>query len=230
MRVTIVAAALLAVLWTGHPTAADDPACAPPPGEFRYRVYHEGDEVGRLAIAVAEEPGATVIRTQIEIEVRALFFIPVLDYRHDSEEIWRDGAFERFAGRTVDNGREHVVVVEPDGEALLLEKEGDPPAQIDATLLSWTVWCEAALTRGRLLNPLKGRTKVFTTGAPVTETLAIEGQSLPVRRLDVVYGTPDGSDQREGAVWYGADGVVVKFTFETKRGTMATLVRVLPAE
>ena len=84
------------------------------------------------------------------------------------------------------------------------------------------------MAAGHILNPLKGRTKAFTASPPVEETISIEGARIEARRYDVVYRSPDGSDEREGAIWYGPDGVVAKFTFETKRATMATLVRALP--
>ena len=215
-----VLSAMLSLGPVGELHAGAPEQCEPPPGTIVYRIEHEGDDVGWLEIAIAAEGDATVITTTIDIAISVVYVIPVLDYRHDSREVWRDGRFERFDGLTIDNGREHAIIVLPEGEGLRLVKAGDPAVVHDAALLSWTVWCEAALSAGRLLNPLKGRTKEFTVRAAGEETAG--------RRYDVEFATPDGSDSRSGAVWYGNDGIVAVFTFPTKRGTQATLIRVVP--
>ena len=82
---------------------------------------------------------------------------------------------------------------------------------------------------GRLLNPLKGRTKDFTAQFAGEETTMLE--EVSVSQADVTmwsFSTPDGADVRSGAVWYGEDGIVAALTFPTKRDTQASLVRAAP--
>jgi hypothetical protein len=224
----LLLAAMLGFAPPGDARAEAPERCAPPPGPIVYRIIHEGDEVGWLEISIQTNGAETAIYTAIDIGITLAYVIPVLDYRHDSTEIWRDGAFERFDGMTVDNGREHVVSILSEGTGLRLLKAGDPPAIFDAALLSWTVWCEAALKAGRLLNPLKGRTKDFTAKFAGEETTTLEEVSVSGRRYDVEFHTPDGADVRSGTVWYGEDGIVAALTFPTKRDTQASLVRSAP--
>lgn len=221
-------AAILGLVALGEARAGASERCAPPPGPIVYRIIHEGDDVGWFEISIQANGAETAIDTVIDIGITLAYVIPVLDYRHESTEVWRDGAFERFDGVTVDNGREHVITVLPESDGLRLLKAGDPPAMHDAALLSWTVWCEAALAAGRLLNPLKGRTKDFTAHLAGEETTTLEGAAISGRRYDVEFSTPDGTDVRSGAVWYGKDGIVAAFSFPTKRETQASLIRVAP--
>lgn len=218
-------AAVMGPAAPGGSNAAAPEGCAPPSGPIVYRIVHEGDDVGWLEISVQASGVETAIYTVVDIGITLAYVIPVLDYRHESTEVWRDGAFERFDGMTVDNGREHIITVLPEGDGLRLLKAGDAPAIHDAALLSWTVWCEATLAAGRLLNPLKGRTKDFTARFAGDETTMLEGASISGRRYDVEFRTPGGPDVRAGAVWYGKDGIVAAFTFPTKRNTRASLIR-----
>jgi len=213
---------------SGDARAGAPDGCVPPPGPLVYRIVHEGDDVGWLEMSVQANGAETAIYTVIDIGIILVYVIPVLDYRHESTEIWRDGGFERFDGVTVDNGREHVITVLPEDNGLRLLKAGDPPALHDAVLLSWTVWCEAALKAERLLNPLKGRTKKLSARLAGDETTTLEGALISGRRYDVEYRSQDGSDVRSGALWYGKDGIVTAFTFPTKRETQASLIRTVP--
>ncbi len=222
----LTAVANLAV--SGDARAGTPDGCAPPPGPLVFRIVHEGDDVGWLEMSIQANGAETAIYTVIDIGITLAYVIPVLDYRHESTEVWRGGAFERFDGMTVDNGREHIITVLPEDNGLRLLKAGDPPVLHDAVLLSWTVWCEAALEAGRLLNPLKGRTKEFSAQLAGDETTTLEGASISGRRYDVEFRSPDGSDVRSGAVWYGEDGIVTAFTFPTKRETQASLIRTAP--
>ena len=223
-------APILALVAPGKISAGAPDDCQPPSGPIVYRIIHEGDDVGRLKISIQANGAEMAIYTVIDIGITLAYVIPVLNYRHESTEVWRNGLFERFDGMTVDNGRERIITVLPEGTGLRLHKAGDAPTIVDAALLSWTVWCEVALKASRLLNPLKGRTKEFTAQLVGEETTTLEEASVSGRRYDVEFRTPDGSDVRAGAVWYGGDGIVVAFTFPTKRETQASLIRVAPGD
>lgn len=191
--------------------------CVPAPGQFRYALFNDARPVGRLEIDIAAEGRRTTIRTGVDIRVDLIGLIPVLVYRHASEEVWVDGTFQGFSGVTVDNGRRYVVGVEPSEEGLRVVENG-AAREVEAVLLSWTVWCEQALAGERILNPLKGRLWRIATRYLGEERLALGGTPLTARRYAVA------REGREGSVWYGANGTVLKAVFPTKRGTRATLV------
>lgn len=211
-RLALVALNLLAM------APAAGAACPPPAGDLGFSLSEDGDPVGRIGIEIREQEAETTIRTEIDIRVTVLFVIPILVYRHSSVEVWVDGAFRRFSGLTVDNGREFAVTVSVQGNGLRVSVNG---AAKDAagSLLTWLLWCEEALKDGPLLNPLKGRRSEMTVAYRGLEPVA--GGDGPARRYDV---TRAG---RVSRVWYGPDGIVVRAVIPTKRGTRVTVVRAL---
>ena len=132
-----------------------------PAGDLGFSLSEDGDPVGRIGIEIREQEAETTIRTEIDIRVTVLFVIPVLVYRHSSVEVWVDGAFRRFSGLTVDNGREFAVTVSAQGNGLRVTVNG-AAEDWAGSLLSWLLWCEEALKDGPLLNPLKGRRSEMT--------------------------------------------------------------------
>jgi hypothetical protein len=210
LRLSLVALGLLAT------APASGVACPPPAGDLGFGLLEDGDPVGRLGVKIRERETGITILTVIDIRVTALFVIPVLVYRHSSEEVWSDGAFRRFSGFTVDNGREFAVTVSAQGEGLRIEVNG-ASAQAAGALLSWLLWCEDALMDGPLVNPLKGRRSKITVSYAGLEPVA--GRDKPARRYDV---TRAGRTSR---VWYGPDGIAVRADIPTKRGSLVTVVR-----
>lgn len=197
--------------------AAADAACQPPSGRLDYNVLNEGSSIGWLRMDFRGNGIRTEIRTTIDVRVNFLFLIPILVYRHNSEEVWVNGEFRRYSGVTVDNGREHVVTVDAGGQALRVVKNG-LAEEVEAAMLSRAVWCQETLQYGRLLSPLKGRLKEIVAEYLGEEWIEVGGRPLLTRHYAV---TEDG---RQGAVWYGEAGIVVKARFPTKHGTQMTLL------
>ena len=210
LRVALVMLSLLAM------APAAGAACPPPAGDLGFGLLEDGDPVGRLRVIIRDQEAGTTIRTEIDIRVTRLFVIPVLVYRHSSVEIWADGAFRRFSGQTVDNGREFAVTVSAQGEGLRVDVNG-ASAPAAGSLLSWFLWCEDALEDGPLVNPLKGRTSEIAVTYRGLEPVA--GGTAPARRYDV---TRAGRTSR---VWYGPDGIAVRADIPTKRGSLVTVAR-----
>ncbi len=205
-----------AAIWLLAMIPAAGAACPPPAGDLGFSLSEDGDPVGRLRVKIREQEAGTTIRTEIDIRVTMLLVIPILVYRHSSVEVWADGAFRRFSGVTVDNGREFAVTVSAQGNGLHVAVNG--AARDEAgSLLTWLLWCEDALKDGPLLNPLKGRRSDITVAYAGLDQVA--GDLRPARRYDV---TRAG---RVSRVWYGSDGIAVRADIPTKRGTRVTLVR-----
>ena len=204
----------VAAVWLLAMVPAAGAACPPPAGDLVFSLSEDGDPVGRLRVRIGEQEAGITIRTEIDIRVNVLFVIPILVYRHSSIEVWADGAFRRFSGVTVDNGREFAVTVSAQDDGLHVAVNG--AARDEAgSLLTWLLWCEDALKDGPLLNPLKGRRSEIGVAYAGLEQVA----GGVARRYDV---TRAG---RLSRVWYGPDGIAVKAHIPTKRGTRVTVVR-----
>ena len=163
----------------------------------------------------------TKVTTLIKVQVDLLFLIPILNYRHQSEEIWVENAFHRFTGRTVDNGRAYDIRIRPNGEGLEVNKNGGV-SEIATPLLPHAVWCEGTLRSPKIFSPLKGRMKDVNSEYLGEAVISAGGHDRPTRAYAVTQmrkGKPV-----PGHLWYGEDGIVVKARFPSKRGTMVTFI------
>lgn len=220
-RVTALAAALgvlvAILLLPPAPASAALVACPQPPtGTVAYRVLHRGEDIGRVSVHVADGSRRATVLTEITLDVH-WWILPVLTYRHRSESIWQDGAFQALSAHTVENGREYNLRVEPDGQALHVLANGKS-RRADADVLISAVWCEAVLAGGRLLDP-KGRSGEFSARYLGVESVPLGGRELPARRYAITF------KDRAGALWYGPDGIASKAVFATRRGTPVVLLR-----
>ena len=114
--------------------------------------------VGGVWIDFTRNGEMTKVSTLIKVKAKLFFLIPILNYRHQSEEIWVEDSFHRFTGRTVDNGRATDIRITPNGEGFDVNKNGDV-SKIATPLLSPAIWCEGTLKSPKIFSPLKGRMK-----------------------------------------------------------------------
>ena len=205
----------VAAVWLLAMVPAAGAACPPPAGDLVFSLSEDGDPVGRLRVRIGEQEAGITIRTEIDIRVNVLFVIPILVYRHSSIEVWADGAFRRFSGVTVDNGREFAVTVSAQDEWLARRRQRRRPGRGGLALDL------AAVVRGRA----QGRPPAQPPqGPPERDRRRLRGPGSRWRagwrrRYDV---TRAG---RLSRVWYGPDGIAVKADIPTKRGSLVTVVR-----
>lgn len=210
---------LFLLAWAGLSLAPSPAlACTLPQAPLHYQVFNEKDPIGGIWIDFHHEGTRTRVETLIKAKARFLL-IPVLDYRHQSEEIWEADALRRFEGKTTDNGRRYDVTVEPNGHGFKARTNGEM-AEVEAPLLSQAVWCEKALHGNRIFSPLKGRlkeVKVRYLGEEQVRT----GRGTTLARTYEVTQMRKGKPVL-GKLWYGADGIVVLATFPSKQNTPIT--------
>lgn len=196
-----------------------DAACPLPASTLRYDIFNDDHPVGGAWIDFTRNGHQTKVSTLIKVKVQLLFLIPILDYRHQSEEIWVEDSFHRFTGRTVDNGRAYDIRITQNGKGFDVNTNGDA-SKIATPLLSHAVWCEGTLAGPKIFSPLKGRMKDVASEYLGEAVISAAGRDWPTRAYAVTQmrkGKPV-----LGKLWYGEDGVVVKASFPSKRGTMVT--------
>ncbi|MCE2510540.1 MAG: hypothetical protein J4G10_06145 [Alphaproteobacteria bacterium] len=185
-------------------------ACPLPAGNLHYKVFNDGQPVGNVWIDVARQGERTTVSTLIKVKVALLFVIPVLNYRHESEEIWTGDGFRQFTGRTVDNGRAYDVRITPNGAGLQVKTNG-AVSEVATPLLSHAVWCEASIAGPRIFSPLKGRMKDFASEYLGETVIAVDGRRQPARAYAITQmrkGTAlvrRGRDRREGELSFEAE-------------------------
>lgn len=209
-------AAVLGLAGLAAVPAAAAPDCAPPLGTLTYRVLNDDVPVGEIEIAIDGAGGDRDIRASVDVELSLLGVIG-LRYRHHSQELWRGGRFQSFRGRTDDIGKRYEVAIETRGGEMHMTRNG-APRNAEGPLMTWAVWCEAALREDRVVDPLKGKLKGIEATFLGTETVDLGGHEVPGRRWRVV------RKKTEGDVWYGPAGIVVKARFPTAIGTTGTAI------
>ncbi len=190
--------------------------CSPPPGTLVYKLFNDAEPVGEARIDIIKNGTETRIRTEVDVEVSILIFSG-LAYRHNSEEVWRDGVFDRFRGKTDNAGKLYDISITATPTGVRLNRNGRIH-EITAPLMTWAIWCEAALGQPQILDPLKGKLKPFSATFRGVETLTIGGRKISSRRFHVV------RKGRPGDLWYGPDGIVVKAAFPSRIGTTGTAI------
>ena len=198
-----------------------DAACPLPANKLHYDVFNDDHPVGGVWVDFTRNGEMTKVSTLIKVKVKLFFLIPILNYRHQSEEIWVEDSFHRFTGRTVDNGRATDIRITPNGEGFDVNKNGDV-SKIATPLLSPAIWCEGTLKSPKIFSPLKGRMKDVRSEYLGEAVISAAGRDRPTRTYAVTQ-MRKGKPTR-GNIWYGEDGVVVKARFPSKRGTMVTFL------
>jgi hypothetical protein len=209
--------ALLAAFVTQSGQSWAEPRCLPPLGSLRYEILNEEAPVGAIHIEVRRDGARLLVRTDVDLEITFLK-IPVLSYRHRSEEVWRHGAFEGFEGRTKNNHKRYEVAIRTTATGLRVSRNGKV-REIAAPLMSWAIWCEAALATTSIVDTLKGKVKDFEAVFLGLSRLGLKPGEVRARHYRV------RRKQRTGEVWYGPDGVVAEAVFPTELGTTARLIR-----
>lgn len=164
---------------------------------LRFDVYFDDKRIGDHVFEIERDANAKRVRSEASFEYR-LLFVPVYRYRHEAQEVWRDGCLQRLTSVTDDNGRRVEVTGLPEAAA-------DCPA-------SFAYWDRAQLERDALINA--------QTGEPVPARLLpqgedeVDGQRAQRYRL-ALEGMPDIE------LWYRAeDGAWLRLETRRENGTL----------
>jgi len=197
-------------------------ACSLPEGKFSYDILNDGAPIGGAWINFAREGTRTKVSTLIKVKVTLLYLIPLLNYRHQSEEIWEMGLFQSFEGKTVDNRREVAIRIKPNGHSLKVNRNGEI-SEVEVPLFSQVIWCKETLKHAQLFSPLKGRMKAIHTEDLGETQITIRGQTHQAQAFALTKMRKGKTVRTD--IWYGDDGVILKARFPSKRDTIVTFLR-----
>ncbi|MEQ8484318.1 MAG: DUF6134 family protein [Pseudomonadales bacterium] len=164
---------------------------------LRFDVYFDDKRIGEHVFEIQRDADGQRVTSEARFEYR-LLFVPVYRYRHEAQEVWRDGCLQRLTSVTDDNGRRVEVARLPDAAA-------DCPA-------SFAYWDRTQLERDALINA--------QTGEPVPARLVAQGEDAvdgePARRYRLeLDGMPDIE------LWYRAeDGAWLRLETRRESGTL----------
>ncbi len=208
----------LATAALAFPTAAPATGpCHPPAPELEYTVLLGGSPIGYQRMAFHGDGARLVVRTEVEISASFLF-VPLIDLTHQSEEVWIDGRFHTFDGRTVDNGRETLVSVSAGAEGLTAYRNGEA-TPLPATFLPGGLWCRESLEVDGpvlLFDTVKGRTGTVEIHDAGEDDVEVRGAHSRATRYELT-----GAFERE--VWFAPDGTGLRARTPSKLGPGITL-------
>lgn len=187
---TLFAALAIALMFlsplAGATTGADDASA--PDREWRFRVLLDGDEIGYHSFELTDDGERARLRSEASFTVRFLFF-DAYKYRHENEEIWRDGCLQAIDARTRVNGKSLEVRGERLEEAFVVAADQADQSLADECVMSFAYWKPEFLDQERLLNAQTGE-YVPVTIEPVTEEeLEIRGEAVRAVRYSLAAGS-----------------------------------------
>lgn len=206
-RTIWLAAALTAAVATAQPAWAELTA-------LDYDIRKEGEPIGREQVRINQQDGAATVEVQTRTRAKVLFM--EFHYDHSRREEWRDGALVRMVADTDDDGTRSRLEVSRSPSGWTLAVNGQP-SQRAGDLLPLTLWGRAVLDKRELFSVIDAkpyRVKVEPLGA---ETLSIGGRPVSAEHFRMT-----GDVERD--LWYGADGYLVRATFQ-RAGYAIEMVR-----
>ena len=89
------------------------------PDALNFVAYRDGSEIGGHEVRFTQQEE----RLQVDIEIRfdvTFAFIPLYRYRHRNREIWQGDRLVELEAQTDDDGTEHWVRAETQGERMIV--------------------------------------------------------------------------------------------------------------
>ena len=190
-------------------------AAAPVPADMVFDVSRKGERIGTHAMRFAASEGGLRVESRLDLTVK-MAFITVYRYEQSGRDDWQDGTLVRTSIRTIDDGKDTLVVAEMREGKLVVE---GPTGSYETSLGSMTdlsFWNEA-ITRGPpLIDSQTGELIKIAVQPDATDTITVRGQPVSARRF-----TMAATKGRSGTVWYDDAGGLLKAIVLTRGETLA---------
>ena len=141
--------------------------------QFRFSVWYNDKRIGQHQFDVRRTENAMQVRSSAAFEIKILF-VPVYHYRHEAEELWRDGCLASLQSNTNDNGERYQLTLRAGARSLHLEQTepealtSEIAAECAATYAYWDL---ARLQRSELINSQTGELTPVALNAAGEETI-----------------------------------------------------------
>lgn len=181
---------------------------------YRFEVLLNDRPIGehRFEIDIAGEQ--KLVSSEAEFQVDFLVFT-AYRYRHQSNEIFRDGCLQRLRSTTDDNGTRYAI----DGSALgdhFRVDRGEEVEQVEGCIKTFAYWDPSILEQPRLLNPQTGELEPVRVRRAGTEQVEVQGSQVSATRYELI------TEELAIELWYNDTLGWVRLASDTGKG--ATLV------
>ena len=179
-----------------------------------YVILKEGEPIGHETVSLTRSGERSQVHVVTETRVKVLFVN--FHFSHRRDESWVGASLEQMVSDTDDDGDIHHLEVHRDARSVQLEVDGQH-RQVSADALPLCQWTRAILDHPQLYSVIDAAPYAVTVTDLGPETVALAGRQVTAEHYHMAGGTV-----RE--LWYGADGLLVKTTFE-RRGYPIAVVR-----
>jgi len=163
-----------------------------------FEIFRKGEPIGTHVVSVRREGALTVVDTDIKMRV-SFGPVPLFHYRHESREVWREGAVQTIDSRTNNNGRRVSMKARATGVGLQVDGTAFRGAVTSAAIPS-SYWNKDIVNAPVLLNTQNGEPiSISTTSLGLTA--APDGRQAEHFR---VVGTVALDLWYDGARWVGS--------------------------
>ncbi|MCF7977651.1 MAG: DUF6134 family protein [Chromatiaceae bacterium] len=177
---------------------------------FRFEVLLDDKPIGEHRFDIDVSGDQQRVTSQAEFEVD-FFFITAYRYRHQSNELFRNGCLERLSSTTNDNGTRYKI----DGSAVsngFRVDRGENVEQFDGCVKTFAYWDSAILQQPKLLNPQTGELESVSVQQRGAEQVAVNGSQVEATRFELV------TDELTINLWYNDELGWVRLASDTGKG------------
>ena len=185
-------------------------ARATAPEDVSFVVYRDDDEIGGHQVRFARRGERLQVNIEVQFDV-TFGFIPLYSYRHRNRELWQGERLIELEARTDDDGTEHWVRAEAEGDRMIVTSSAGR-LELPGDTVSTSYWNEAMLAGGAWLDTQSGRLVQSQVEVHPPEQIKARNQVVMAKRY-VLNGDIDCE------LWYH-QGHWVKLRFEASDGSI----------
>jgi len=177
---------------------------------FRFEVLLDDKPIGEHRFEIDVSGDQQRVTSEAEFEVDFLF-ITAYRYRHQSNELFRNGCLERLSSTTNDNGTRYQINGSAIGDGFRVDS-GEDIEQLEGCVKTFAYWDSAILQQPKLLNPQTGELESVSVQRRGPEQVEVNGGEIEANRFQLI------TDELTIDLWYNDDLGWVRLASDTGKG------------
>jgi hypothetical protein len=184
------------LLWFSPLNASDGMAATQQ--EWQFRVFVDDKEVGTHEFRVDHRDEQQFLSSVADFEYK-LLFVTLYDYKHQNQEVWRDGCLQRIESSTDANGKDYSVLGERQEEGFVVTGSKEQFVAGDC-VMSFAYWNPAFLKADKLLNTQNGEYLDVAISMPVDDEIKVNGMNVAAQKYSLK------AKKLDLELWYSKSG------------------------
>jgi|GEM_PF-1859837 hypothetical protein len=187
--------------------------------QITYDVWRNGKIIGSYVLAFNPQGKQLRVTVDWNIKINGIIFT-LYRSEHHSEEIWEGKQLISLISASNDNGKRRQFSWRQNNKTAEIIFD-DHTITTTLELFPTSLWQPDTIQQTVLLDTVKGRLRQVNIEYQGTESIVIEGHSLPTKHYLI-------SGEMTRHVWYGMDQDIVQVSFPASDGSMIIIRKRLP--